>query len=103
MLWLLIVVVGLITYGIRLSLIALQDRIVLPPIVVRSLRYVPVAILTAIVVPDLVMPTGSLDVSFGNARLLAGVLAAAIAWRTRQIALTLVAGMATLWLLLALH
>jgi branched-subunit amino acid transport protein len=38
-------------------------------------------------------------VSLGNARLVAGVLAILVAWRTRNIFLTILVGMGVLWLL----
>lgn len=99
-LWLIILVIGVITYAIRLSFILLTERMTLPPLALRILRFVPVAVLTAIIAPALVFPTGTLDLSPGNARLIAGIVAVGVAWRTRNIALTLVAGMGSLWLLL---
>lgn len=98
-LWLTILAIGVLTFGIRLSFIALTDRIALPPFALRVLRFVPVAVLTAIIVPELVLPSGALDLSLNNARLIAGALAVVVAWRTRNIALTLVVGMVALWLL----
>ena len=98
-LWLTILAIGVLTFGIRLSFIALTDRIALPPFALRVLRFVPVAVLTAIIVPELVLPSGTLDLSLNNARLIAGALAVVVAWRTRNVALTLVVGMVALWLL----
>ena len=40
-----------------------------------------------------------MNISLGNERLLAGLVAALIAWRTRSVPLTLAGGMATLWIL----
>jgi branched-subunit amino acid transport protein len=60
---------------------------------------VPVAALTAIWVPEVLTPGGKLDLSLGNARLLAGALAVVVAWRTKNILLTIVIGMAGLLLL----
>ena len=99
-LWLIIASIGIFTYGIRRAFIVLSDRVVLPVIIQRALRFVPVAILTAIIVPALVFPTGTLDLSPLNARLLAGIIAIVVAWRTRNIALTLASGMGALWALL---
>ncbi len=99
-LWLIIISIGLFTYGVRLVFIVLSDRVVLPALAQRALRFVPVAILTAIVVPALVYPAGTLNLSPLNARLLAGTIAIVIAWRTHNIALTLAGGMGALWLLI---
>lgn len=98
-LWIAIIGMGVITYGIRLLPIALQDKLPLTARVRQALRYVPVAVLTAIVVPELLLPGGVWDFSLGNGRLLAGVLAIGIAWRTKNVLLTIGAGMAALWLL----
>ncbi len=101
-LWLTVLGMGAITYAIRLVFIALEGRLALPELVRRGLRYVPPAVLSAIIFPELFRPAGSLDLSLGNVRLLAGLLAAVVAWRTRNVLWTLAAGMAALWLLGAL-
>ena len=100
--WLLLLTMGLVTFAIRLSVIALSDKIELPVLVRRSLRFVPPAVLAAIIAPELLMREGVLDVSLSNARLLAGVLAALVAWRTKNVLLTIAVGMAALWLLQSL-
>ena len=100
-LWLTMVGMGLITYGIRLSLIMLMERVHVPEQVQRGLRYVPPAVLTAVIVPELLRPAGPLDLSLANVRLLAGVMAVVVAWRSRNALLTIAAGMAALWVLQA--
>jgi branched-subunit amino acid transport protein len=102
-LWLLILGMGAITFAIRLSMILLLGRVEMPPLLQRALRYVPPAVLSAIVFPELLRPEGQLDVSFGNERLLAGVLAALIAWRTKSVLLTIAVGMGALWILQAIQ
>lgn len=89
---------GLITYVIRLSLFLLPGRVVLPPWMLETLRYVPAAVLTAIIFPGLLLPEGTLDVSLGNERLLAGLVSIVVAWRTRNVFLTVTTGMILLWL-----
>jgi branched-subunit amino acid transport protein len=101
-LWLAILGAGAVTFALRLSFIALLGRIKIPSTFRRALRFVPAAVLTAVVVPLLFYEDGALDVSLGNERLLAGLVAALIAWRTRNVLLTLGGGMATLWILQAI-
>jgi branched-subunit amino acid transport protein len=101
-LWLTILGAGVVTFAMRLSFIALLGRIGIPPPLERALRFVPAAVLTAVVIPLLFYENGALDVSLGNERLLAGLVAALIAWRTRNVLFTLVGGMATLWTLQAI-
>ena len=100
-LWLTIVGAGIITFAIRLSLIALMGRVEVPPLVQQALRFVPPAVLSAIIFPELLLRNGALDVSPGNTRLLAGVLAAFVAWRTQNVLLTIGVGMTALWILQA--
>ena len=90
---------GVITYAIRLSLFLLPERVMLPPWLLRALRYVPAAVLSAIILPELLLPSGTLDFSLGNERLLAGVVAAVVAWRTRNVFVIVVVGMIVMWLL----
>lgn len=101
-LWLTILGAGAVTFALRLSFIALLGRIKkIPLLLERALRFVPAAVLTAVVVPLLFYKDGALDFSLGNERLVAGVVAALIAWRTRSVLLTLGGGMTTLWMLQA--
>ena len=95
--WGVIVLIGAITYGIRLSFIALFGRLdEIPPQVERGLRYVPAAVLAALVVPAFVTlqpDAGGLALD----KLVAGGLAAAVAWRTENVFATMAAGMGALW------
>ena len=98
-LWLTIIGMGIVTYAIRLSLILLLGRVEVPPVVRQALRLVPPAVLSAIIFPELLRPGGAFDLSLGNPRLLAGVLATLVAWRTKSVLLTIAVGMAALWIL----
>ncbi len=97
-----ILIMGMVTYAIRLSMFVLYGRLQLPEWLMRALNYVPAAVLTAIIAPELFLPGGTLDLSLSNLRLIAGLVAILVAWRTRNVLLTVVAGMGTLWLLQAL-
>lgn len=101
-LWITIAGAGAVTFALRLSFIVVLGRIGIPPFLERALRFVPAAVLTAVVIPLLFYENGALEVSLGNERLLAGLVAALICWRTRSVPLTLIGGMATLWTLQAL-
>ena len=68
----------------------------LPAPVVRALRYVPVAALTALVVPDLLGGATGTGLLTRDPRLWAGVVAILVAWRTRNVLLTVAVGMLVL-------
>ncbi|CAN5886677.1 AzlD domain-containing protein [soil metagenome] len=97
--WLTILGMGVITFGLRYSFIALSGRLELPPTLRRALRFVPAAVLSALVLPALVYPGGELFLSLSNDRLVAGLIALVVAWKSKSILLTLVVGMVALWLL----
>lgn len=101
-LWLLLFAMGAVTYATRISMIALLGRVEIPYVVRRALKYVPPAVLSAIVAPALLRPAGPFDLSLSNVRLLAGLAAIVIAWRTRNILLTIALGMGAMWLLRAM-
>ena len=97
--WFVMVLGGLLTFGMRLSFIYLLGRVRVPDAVARALRFVPPAVLSALVLPQLLMPSGQLDLGLANHRWLAGLIAILVAWRTRSILLTILAGMTALLLL----
>ncbi len=101
-LWLLIVLMGVITYSLRLSMILLLHRLVVPPLVTQALRYVPPAVLSAIILPELFQPGVPQILPLLNIRLIAGLVAILVAWRTRNALLTIGVGMGVLWVLQAL-
>jgi branched-subunit amino acid transport protein len=98
-LWLIFLAAGLLAYAMRLSFILLWGKLDVPFWLLRALRFVPPAVLTAIFFPELFMPNGVLDLTASNARLIAGTLAALVAWRTRNIVLTILVGMGALLLI----
>jgi len=97
--WLVMLLGGLITFGMRFSLIYLFGRFEVPETIRRALHYVPPAVLSAIIFPELFLPNGSLNLSLGNTRLLAGLIAILVAWFTRNTLITILAGMLALFLL----
>ena len=94
---------AILTYLTRLSFIAIIPHQSLPPVFRSGLRFVPPAVLAAIILPALLMPADSLDFTLDNHRLIAGIVAIAVGWRSRNIWLTIAAGMLVLWTLNWLH
>ncbi len=85
----------IVTYGIRvLPLVAV--RVKPGPAFEQMLRYVPPAVFAALIVPDLVIPQGKL--ATGPA-LFAGLIGVVMAWRTQNMALTILAGVGPFTLL----
>lgn len=93
--WTAIVLSGAGTFAMRASFLALARRLAtVPPWVQRLLRQIPPAALAALVVPALLRPEDAVDPL--HPRFASGVLAGLVAWRTRNVALTLLVGMGAL-------
>jgi len=97
--WLVMFLGGLVTFGMRFSLIYLFGRFQVPETMRKALHYVPPAVLSAIIFPELFLREGVLDISLDNVRLLAGLAAVLVAWFSRNILITIIAGMLVLLLL----
>ena len=101
-LWTIILGGLVVTYLIRLSFILLIPLERFPERFRQGLRFVPPAVLAALITPELLRPDGRWDISLGNERLIAGVLAMLIVWRTKNTWLTILGGMILLWCLTSL-
>ena len=97
--WLVMVLGGLITFGMRFSLIYLFGKLEIPDTLRRALHYVPPAVLSAIIFPELFMHEGTLHLSVENTRLLAGLFAILVAWFSKNTLVTIIAGMIALLVL----
>jgi branched-subunit amino acid transport protein len=92
-LWLTIVLAGIGTFVARISFLGVAHRIADPPVAMqRILRMIPAAALSALVVPAFVRPDHHLDLS--SPELVAGVVATAVAFLTKNVLATLAVGMA---------
>jgi branched-subunit amino acid transport protein len=98
-LWLVIIGGMLATYTTRLSFILLVPPERMPGWFRRGLRFVAPAVLAGLVATDLIGTADTLNLTPGNLRLIAGVVAAIVAWRTRNAWVTILTGMVALWLL----
>ncbi|HSM81034.1 MAG TPA: AzlD domain-containing protein [Nodosilinea sp.] len=96
--WLLVAAMALVTFLIRYVLLALSGRIQLPLALVRALGYVPPVVLTAIVVPAVVLPDGeTLALGWRNARLVGAIAGVGLALWRQNLLLTIAGGMGVFW------
>ncbi|MFO7323939.1 MAG: AzlD domain-containing protein [Chloroflexota bacterium] len=96
--FMLVLGMAVVTFAMRYPVMALVGRINLPDRVFQALRYVPPAVLSAIVVPELLLPDGErMLLAPENTRLVAGLVALLVAWKTKNLLLTIVLGMLSLW------
>lgn len=96
--WVVAAVGGVLTFAVRASFLSVAGRLTaVPPAVREALRMIPPAALAALVVPSLLHTDGVFS-PFG-ARAIAGVVAAVVAWRTRNVIATIAVGMVAVVLL----
>ncbi len=95
--WRLLAVIGgmaLVTFGVRVTLFALGARAGFTPRIRRALSYVPVAVLSAITVPMVLLPDGShWDFSWRNPWLAGSLVSGGLALRTRNLLAAISGGM----------
>lgn len=95
-----VLTVGLGTYLLRVSLIALLGRVTVPEGMSDGLRLVAPAVLAGLVAQGLLVTGGQfrgVDAWHG-----AALISALVAWQTKSVSWTLAAGMTTVWLLTAI-
>jgi len=90
----LIVGMMLVTFGVRYPVLALVGKIELPRPLFRALKYVPGAVLTAIIVPAVVIQDGEYALTPENAYIIGAIVAVIVAWRTKSLLWTILIGMA---------
>lgn len=100
--WLAVAGGMLVTFGTRVSFFVLPHQERLPRIFRRGLRFVPPAVLGALVATTLANSLAELGLSGAWPRLAAAALAALAGWRTKNTWVTIGLGMAALWTLQAL-
>jgi branched-subunit amino acid transport protein len=98
-LWSVFILAAVATFGLRYLPINFLENRRLTPWLERALRYVPAATLAGLVFPALFLQNGKLALSISNDRLVAGIVAALIAYFTRNTLLTIILGLMALWVL----
>ena len=98
MIWLVMIIGGIFTFGTRFVMLSGWVAHGLPRWLIDALFFVPIAVLTAILVPAvLIDPATQQIIVIGNARIVAAVVATIIALLTRNVIATISSGLATLW------
>ncbi len=92
--WLAIALMTLSTLITHSGFFLFGHAVKLPPRLKHALSYAPAAAMAAIVVPDLVISGGAVELSLANPKLLAGIGGAIFFLATRHLLGTIVIGMA---------
>lgn len=91
-----IAVMAVVTFFTRFTSLAVWGNAGISPRFKRFLKHVPTAILTALIAPTLLAPHGYIEFSTDNSYLIAGTIAAILAWFRQPPLVTLGGGMAVM-------
>lgn len=92
--WYLVGGMAAVTFLIRYIMHPVSGRMAFPKFLERSLAYVPPAVLTAIIVPAVIFPSGGgPEISLNNPYLVGAAGAIVIGWLTRNLLTTIVVSM----------
>lgn len=95
------VIIGmmLVTYIPRMLPLAILSRVDLPKGLLNWLSYVPVAVLSAMLAPELLLKGGELSINLSNTYLLAAIPCFLVGIYSKNIFLTVITGMAVVVML----
>ena len=98
MIWLVMIVGGIFTFGTRFVMLSGWVAHGLPRWLIDALAFVPIAVLTAILVPAVLIDPETQQITvIGNMRVVAAIVATIMALLTRNVIATISSGLATLW------
>lgn len=97
--YILILCIAIGTYLTRSLFMVFFKHVDLPEVVVNGLKYLPIAILTSLIVPSVFMPTGQLDISFSNFYIVALIITVIVMLISKKSILSIMSGMAALIIL----
>jgi len=96
---LLIAGMAAITLGIRYAMFAAAGRFEIPAAVSRTLRFVPPAVLSAIILPAILIPAGEeLQLHIGSPHMAGALVALVVGRLTGKILAVVISGMAVFWI-----
>lgn len=88
---LMILGMAVVTVAIKATIFVLGGRVAFPPWLQQALGFVPVTVLTAIIVPMVLAPHGEgLELTWRNPQLVAAIVAVLVCAATRRQLLTIV-------------
>jgi len=99
MIWIIMIVTGLLTFWMRFVMFSGLTPRTLPRSLEDALDFVPIAVLTAIIVPAVVFTDGNTLAIADNTRLPAAIIATVVALLTRSVVMTIIAGLMASWTL----
>jgi len=95
--WPIVLTLGIGTFLVRFSFILIMDKLTLPDAVHNMLRFIPASVLTALIVPSVLLHKNGVASFAGWEQPIAALVAVAVAWKTKNVLATIGVGMLVLW------
>tara|TARA_B100000965_G_C19453876_1_gene696546 strand:- start:116 stop:433 length:318 start_codon:yes stop_codon:yes gene_type:complete len=100
MTWLSIIIAGILTYFMRMTMIALISREMLGDRIKAVLEYVPSAVFPAIIFPAVFINDYGVFVDINDPKIFGAIVAVIVGYFSKNIIATILAGLVSYWLLI---
>ena len=100
MTWLSIIIAGILTYFMRMTMIALVDRDMLGDRIKAVLEYVPSAVFPAIIFPAIFINDYGLFVEMHDPKIFGAIVAVIVGYFSKNIIATIISGLISYWFLI---
>ena len=100
MTWFSIIIAGILTYFMRMTMIALIDRKMLGDRIKAVLEYVPSAVFPAIIFPAIFINDYGSFVEINDPKIFGSIVAVIVGYFSRNIIATIISGLISYWFLI---
>jgi branched-subunit amino acid transport protein len=100
MTWFSIIIAGILTYFMRMTMIALVDRDLLGDKIKAVLEYVPSAVFPAIIFPAIFINDYGSFVEMNDPKIFGAIVAVVVGYFSRNIIATILSGLISYWFLI---
>ena len=102
MTWLSIIIAGIITYCMRMTMVALVDRDLLGERVKAVLAYVPSAVFPAIIFPGIFINDYGIFIEMNDPKIFGAIVAILVGSLSRNVIATIISGLFSYWIIIFL-
>tara|TARA_S200000501_G_scaffold306506_1_gene295252 strand:- start:98 stop:409 length:312 start_codon:yes stop_codon:yes gene_type:complete len=102
MTWFTIIIAGIITYCMRMTMVALVDRDLLGERVKEVLSYVPSAVFPAIIFPGIFINDYGTFIEMNDPKIFGAIVAVLVGYFSRNVIATILSGIFSYWLIIFL-
>ncbi len=102
MTWLSIVIAGIVTYFMRMTMVALVDRDLLGERVKSVLAYVPSAVFPAIIFPGIFINDYGTFIEMNDPKIFGAIVAILVGYFSRNVIATIISGLFSYWIIIFL-